>query len=95
MPGTMRMASSTVSVTCVAGDARSYVFEHVALHGNGGPAVASEPQRALAVRRAIAGAGLSTLERSAATAGFADSLLTALDEVDLFVEAIKTLAARR
>jgi ATP-dependent helicase/DNAse subunit B len=44
--------------------------------------VASNAQRALVVRRAVAAASLDGLARSAATAGFADSLLQALSELE-------------
>ena len=44
--------------------------------------VATDVQRTLAVRRALAGASLDGLARSAGTAGFADSLLQALSELE-------------
>ena len=44
--------------------------------------VASDAQRALAIRRAIAGTALDGLSSSAASDGFADALLAALGEVE-------------
>jgi ATP-dependent helicase/DNAse subunit B len=44
--------------------------------------VATNAQRALVARRAVAAASLDGLARSAATAGFADSLLQALSELE-------------
>ena len=45
-------------------------------------AVASEPQRVLAVKRAIAGVDLAALGASAPTPGFADALLTVVGELE-------------
>jgi PD-(D/E)XK nuclease superfamily len=56
------------------------LFEQIA--GDDGPIVASEPQRALAVRHALAGLELDDLSESAATAGFADTLLQTIGELD-------------
>jgi ATP-dependent helicase/DNAse subunit B len=58
------------------------LFEHVA---EGDPIrlpVATEPQRALAIRRAISGTSLDGLAASAASAGFADVLLAAVGEAE-------------
>ena len=58
------------------------LFGEIAQGGDDERPVASEPQRALAARRAIASAELSRLGPSAATTGFADSLLVALGETE-------------
>ena len=58
------------------------LFEHVAAGGPDRRSVASEVQRALAARRAIAASELDRLETSAATRGFADTLLATLGELD-------------
>jgi ATP-dependent helicase/DNAse subunit B len=53
------------------------------VHGtDDGSVVASEAQRSLAVRRAIAAGDLDALRASAATAGFADTLLQAIGELE-------------
>jgi ATP-dependent helicase/DNAse subunit B len=56
------------------------LFRHLA--GEDGLPVASDAQRALAVRRALAGLDLDDLSASAATAGFADTLLQTIGELD-------------
>ena len=58
------------------------LFEHIAWGGDDRRPVASDPQRALAVRRAIAGVELAALGRSATTAGFADTLLGTIAELE-------------
>jgi ATP-dependent helicase/DNAse subunit B len=58
------------------------LFEDIAWGAGDRRPVASEPQRALAVRRAVAGAELAHLGPAATTAGFADSLLAALGEIE-------------
>jgi RecB family exonuclease len=58
------------------------LFERIGDPGREGPRLASEVQRLLAVRRAVDAATLSTLGPSSATAGFADSVLSAIDELD-------------
>lgn len=58
------------------------LFEHIAWGAEDRRPVASEPQRALAVRRAIAAVELDALSGSASTAGFADSLLGAVAELE-------------
>jgi ATP-dependent helicase/nuclease subunit B len=56
------------------------IFENIA--ESAGPPVASEPQRALAVRRALAGVQLDGLSASAATAGFVETLLQTIGELE-------------
>ena len=58
------------------------LFRHVAEGGGDGPIVASEAQRALALRRVVASVTLDDLESSAAVAGFADTLLQAIGEIE-------------
>ena len=58
------------------------LFEHVAAGGPEPRPVASEIQRVLAARRTIAGAELDSLARSAPSAGFADSLLATVSELE-------------
>jgi ATP-dependent helicase/DNAse subunit B len=58
------------------------LFRHVADGDGDRRPVASETQRALAVRRAIAGAQLSGVAASAASGGFADALLATLGELE-------------
>jgi ATP-dependent helicase/DNAse subunit B len=58
------------------------LFEHVAWGGDDRRPVASDSQRALAIRRAIAGAELTGLSASAATSGFADTLLGTISELE-------------
>lgn len=58
------------------------LFEHIAWGGDDRRPVASGAQRALAVRRAIAGADLARLSGSAATAGFAETLLGTISELE-------------
>src|SRR5512143_336648 len=58
------------------------LFELIAWGTGDGRPVASEPQRALAVRRAVAGVPLGQLGPSASTAGFADALLATLGEIE-------------
>ncbi len=57
------------------------LFEHLAWGGDDRRPVASDAQRTLAVRRAIAAADLTSLSGSAATSGFAETLLGALAEL--------------
>ena len=58
------------------------LFRHVAGAGADGMPVASEIQRTLAVRRAVERVHLGELSSSAATAGFADTLLQAIGELE-------------
>jgi ATP-dependent helicase/nuclease subunit B len=57
------------------------LFRHIA-DGDYGSAVASEAQRSLAVRHVIAAGELHGLRASASTAGFADTLLQAIGELE-------------
>jgi ATP-dependent helicase/DNAse subunit B len=57
------------------------LFRHIAEDGNG-LQVASELQRALVVRRAVASTQLDGLSSSAATAGFADTVLHTIGELE-------------
>ncbi|MEP7224830.1 MAG: PD-(D/E)XK nuclease family protein [Actinomycetota bacterium] len=58
------------------------LFQHIAAGDADPRGVASEVQRALAVRRAITASELEGLGTSASTRGFADTLLAALSELD-------------
>jgi ATP-dependent helicase/DNAse subunit B len=58
------------------------LFRHLAEGADDGLAVATESQRSLAVRRAIAARELEGLRSSASTAGFADTLLQAIGELE-------------
>ncbi len=58
------------------------LFEHLALSGPDVRPVATSPQRALAVRRAISLTPLDGLARSAGSRGFADALGAAVGEVE-------------
>jgi ATP-dependent helicase/nuclease subunit B len=58
------------------------LFRHVANDADDAIPVATETQRALAVRRAVAVHDLDGLRRSAATSGFADTLLHAIGELE-------------
>jgi len=58
------------------------LFERIAEHETDPREVASEAERALVVRRAIAASELDGLGSSASTRGFADTLLAALSELD-------------
>ena len=58
------------------------LFRQVASGADEALPVATETQRALAVRRAIAAHDLEGLRQSAATAGFADTLLHAIGELE-------------
>ena len=58
------------------------LFRHIADGADDGLTVASESQRALAARRAIASRELDDLRSSASTAGFADTLLQAIGELE-------------
>ena len=58
------------------------LFRHVAGADADGMPVASEIQRTLAVRRAVERVQLGELSSSAATAGFADTLLQAIGELE-------------
>ena len=58
------------------------LFRHVATGAEDAVPVATETQRALAVRRAVAVHDLDGLRQSAATSGFADTLLHAIGELE-------------
>jgi ATP-dependent helicase/DNAse subunit B len=58
------------------------LFEHIVGDDPQRRPVASETQRALAIRNAIAGTSLGALSGSSPSDGFADSLLTTLGEVE-------------
>jgi ATP-dependent helicase/DNAse subunit B len=58
------------------------LFRHLAGAGADDPRVASEVQRTLAARRAVARVELDGLGPSAATTGFADTLLQAIGELE-------------
>src|SRR5213595_245074 len=58
------------------------VFERISAREPERRPIATETQRALIVRRAIEGSSLNGLERSARFAGFADSLLATLGELE-------------
>ena len=58
------------------------LFRHLADGAESARPVATETQRALAVRRAVASLELEGLRLSAATAGFADTLLHAIGELE-------------
>jgi ATP-dependent helicase/DNAse subunit B len=58
------------------------LFRRIARGAADARSVATEAQRALAVRRALAGASLNGLGASARSAGFADALLAALAELE-------------
>jgi ATP-dependent helicase/nuclease subunit B len=58
------------------------LFRHVAEGGGDGQDVASDAQRALALGRVVASVTLDDLESSAAVAGFADTLLQAIGEIE-------------
>src|SRR5262245_63309582 len=58
------------------------LFRHIADGSDERPAVASDAQRSLAVRRAVGARQLEGLRASAATAGFADTLLVAIGELE-------------
>jgi ATP-dependent helicase/nuclease subunit B len=58
------------------------LFRHLADSGGDGAPVASEIQRTLAVRRAVARIELEDLSSSATTAGFADTLLQTIGELE-------------
>ncbi len=58
------------------------LFEHIAAGGPDRRPVASDAQRVLVARRAIAGTELHDLGPSAATGGFSDSLLAMLGELE-------------
>ena len=58
------------------------VFERIAYEGEGARPLVSQAQRALLVRRVLAAAELDSLAASARYAGFADSLLQALAEIE-------------
>jgi hypothetical protein len=58
------------------------LFEQVALTIPHAPPVATEPQRSLAVRRAIARTSLGPLASSAGSSGFADTLAATLGELE-------------
>jgi ATP-dependent helicase/DNAse subunit B len=58
------------------------LFEEIARTGAGVRPIASDLQRALAVRRAIARSNLDGLSASAGSSGFADALVAALGEVE-------------
>jgi hypothetical protein len=58
------------------------LFRRLADSGGGGAPVASEIQRTIAVRRAVARVELEDLSSSATTAGFADTLLQTIGELE-------------
>ena len=58
------------------------LFRHVAGADPWGGGIASEIQRALAARRAVARVDLESLGASASTAGFADTLLQTIGELE-------------
>ena len=58
------------------------LFRHVAEGGGDALVVASDAQRSVAVRRVLASASLEDLASSAAVAGFADTLLQAIGEIE-------------
>ena len=58
------------------------LFRHIAQGGGDGMVVASDAQRAIVVRRVLAAAELNDLASSAAVAGFADTLLQAIGEIE-------------
>jgi ATP-dependent helicase/DNAse subunit B len=58
------------------------LFEHIAWAGDDRRPVASDAQRALAVRRAIATADLASLAGSSTTSGFAETLLGTIAELE-------------
>ncbi len=58
------------------------LFRHVSTGADGTRPVATETQRALAVRRAVASRELDALRLSAGTAGFAETLLHAIGELE-------------
>src|SRR6266480_4756669 len=58
------------------------VFNRIARRGAGSRPVATEAQRTLIVRRALAGQSLNGLGRSARFGGFADALLAAVAELE-------------
>ena len=58
------------------------LFEEIARGDPDARALATDAQRSLAIRRAIAGTELDRLSDSAASGGFADSLVVALGEVE-------------
>jgi ATP-dependent helicase/nuclease subunit B len=58
------------------------VFGRLAADGSEARPVATDAQRALVVRRAVAATSLNGLSRSARTGGFADTLLQALGELE-------------
>src|SRR5919197_2499731 len=58
------------------------LFKRIARRGGGGRSVATEAQRSLIVRRALAGQSLNGLGRSARFGGFADTLLATVAELE-------------
>ena len=58
------------------------LFQHIAASGSDALALASDAQRSLAVRRVIAAGELDGLRASASTAGFADTVLHAIGELE-------------
>src|SRR5213080_565857 len=58
------------------------LFKRIARRGGDVRQVATEPQRALIVRRALAGQSLNGLGRSARFGGFADALLATVGELE-------------
>jgi ATP-dependent helicase/nuclease subunit B len=58
------------------------LFRHIAEGALGALPIATETQRAFAVRRAVASRDLDDLRLSAATSGFADTLLHAIGELE-------------
>ena len=58
------------------------LFRAIADDAREGPAIASDTQRGLAVRRAVAARELEDLRSSASTPGFADTLLQTIGEIE-------------
>ena len=67
------------------------LFRHLAGVDPSGPGVASEIQRTLAARRAVAQVDLGDLGASAATAGFADTLLQTIAELESALVELESL----
>ena len=58
------------------------LFRAIADDAREGPAIASDTQRGLAIRRAVAARELEDLRSSASTPGFADTLLQTIGEIE-------------
>ena len=70
------------------------LFRHVAEGGGDALVVASDAQRSVAVRRVLASASLEDLASSAAVAGFADTLLQAIGEIESGLVDLELLEGR-